>query len=337
MPRHLVSAATIAAVLTLAACGSSEASPSAGDKSAPGSPSPTAPALAVAAAFYPVQWVSEQVGGDLVEVTGLTKPGGEPHDLELTPKAVAELGESDVVVYLRGFQPAVDSAVDTQAASTAYDVTADANLSVAVTEPEHAGHEHAADEKEKAVGDEEHRDGVGPDGTKDPHFWLDPQRLATVTTALGERFAAADAANAATYRTNATALVAQLRALDTEFDTGLAQCAITDLVTGHAAFAYLAERYGFAQEGIAGVSPDAEPDAATIRELAEHVKEHGVSTVYSETLVDPALAQTVARETGAKVAVLDPIEGLTDASAGKDYLEVMRSNLTTLRTGQECT
>ncbi|MGL5927331.1 MAG: metal ABC transporter substrate-binding protein, partial [Dermatophilaceae bacterium] len=197
------------------------------------------------------------------------------------------------------------------------------------------GHEHEGEEK-PAEGEEEHSDGVGPDGTKDPHFWLDPQRLATVVTAMGERFAKADAENAATYRENATAVVAELRTLDGEFEKGLAQCKIKDLVTGHAAFAYLAERYGFAQEGIAGVSPDAEPDAATIRELADHVKEHGVSTVYSETLVSPALAETVARETGAKVAVLDPIEGLTDTSAGKDYLEVMRSNLQTLRTGQEC-
>ncbi|MGL5817510.1 MAG: metal ABC transporter substrate-binding protein [Phycicoccus sp.] len=329
MQRLTVPAVVSAAVVALAACGSSDGSSSTGGGSTSASEAPTTPALAVSAAFYPLQWASERVGGDLVEVTGLTKPGGEPHDLELTPKAVADLAESDVVVYLRGFQPAVDEAADTQAKSAAYDVSADAKLSVAVSEHAHEGEEHAA-------GEEEHSDGVGPDGTKDPHFWLDPQRLATVVTALGERFATADAENAATYRENATALVTELRTLDGEFDKGLAQCKVKDLVTGHAAFAYLAERYGFAQEGIAGVSPDAEPDAATIRELAEHVKEHGVSTVYSETLVDPALAQTVARETGAKVAVLDPIEGLTDTSAGKDYLEVMRSNLQTLRTGQEC-
>ncbi|MGL4744126.1 MAG: metal ABC transporter solute-binding protein, Zn/Mn family, partial [Dermatophilaceae bacterium] len=171
---------------------------------------------------------------------------------------------------------------------------------------------------------------------KDPHFWLDPQRFQKVVTTLGERFAAADTANAATYRANATALVADLDTLDAEFEKGLTTCTAKDLVTGHAAFAYLAQRYGFTQEGIAGISPDAEPDAATIRELTEHVKQDGISTVYSETLVDPALAETVARETGAKVAVLDPIEGLTDSSAGKDYLDVMRSNLKTLQTGQGC-
>ena len=67
------------------------------------------------------------------------------------------------------------------------------------------------------------------------------------------------------------------------------------------------------------------------------MREHGVTTVYSETLVDPALAETLARETGAAVAVLDPLEGLTDASAGADYLEVMRGNLRVLERGQGCT
>jgi len=139
------------------------------------------------------------------------------------------------------------------------------------------------------------------------------------------------------YRANAEALVADLRTLDHEFEAGLAQCRSDELVTAHAAFAYLADRFGLSQEGIAGLSPDSEPDASTLRELAAHVAEHGVTTVYSETLVDPALARTLARETGATVAVLDPLEGLTDASAGTDYLEVMRDNLRVLEQGQGCT
>ena len=106
-------------------------------------------------------------------------------------------------------------------------------------------------------------------------------------TALGERFASVDPTNTPAYRANAEALVADLRTLDGEFEAGLAQCRSDELVTAHAAFAYLADRYGLSQEGIAGLRPDSEPDAATLRELAAHVAEHGVTTVYSETLVDP--------------------------------------------------
>ena len=294
-------AVTATALLALTACGSGDtATTSAGSRDR----------LEVSAAFYPLQWASERIGGDHVVVSGLTKPGAEPHDLELTPKATADLAASDVVLYLAGFQPAVDEAVETQAKDVGFDVAPHADLTLAPT----------ADEA----------------GAKDPHFWLDPVRLMKVSTAIGERFAAADPANAADYRAGATALVKDLGALDDDFRTGLAQCRSDELVTGHAAFAYLADRYGLSQEGIAGINPDAEPDAATLRDLAAHVEEHGVTTIYTETLASPALAETVARETGATTAVLDPIEGLTDASAGKDYLEVMRSNLATLRTGQQC-
>ncbi len=269
--------------------------------------------MPVTAAFYPLQFVAERVGGDHVRVTGLTKPGVEPHDLELTPKAVGSLARSKAVVYLAGFQPAVDQAVRTQAADAAVDVSPTARLTL-TTSDEHGG-----------------------GAARDPHFWLDPTRLADVATALGDDFARRDPANAADYRANAAALVADLDRLDGEFRTGLAQCHTRELVTGHAAFGYLAERYGLHQEGVAGVSPDIEPDAATLRDLSTHVRDTGVTTVYSESLVSPALAETVAREAGVRVAVLDPLEGITDVSRGHDYLEVMRANLNTLRAGQECT
>jgi zinc transport system substrate-binding protein len=283
--------------------------------------------MQVSASFYPLQWASERVGGGLVDVTGLTPPGGEPHDLELTPKAVGRLTRADVVVYLAGFQPAVDDAVTQEAATAAFDVSQVAGLDLAAT-PD--GHDHSG---ESATDHAEHGGGTG---VADPHFWLDPVRFAHVATALGERFAAADPSQAHTYRANAATLVADLESLDARYRTGLAHCAQDQLVTAHSAFAYLADRYGLHQDGIAGISPDVEPDAATLRRLADLVRRDGVSTVYTETLASPALAETVARETGARVAVLDPVEGLTDASAGRDYLQVMAHNLETLRAGQQC-
>jgi len=299
--------ARVAACLALAAAGtglvSGCASADAGDDDG---------RMPVTAAFYPLQFAAERVGGEHVRVTSLTKPGVEPHDLELTPRAVGSLARSKAVVYLAGFQPAVDQAVRTQAAGAAVDVTPAARLTLT------AGDEH------------------GGGAARDPHFWLDPTRLADVATALGDDFARRDPANAVDYRANAAALVTDLEGLDAEFRSGLAQCRTRELVTGHAAFGYLAERYDLHQEGVAGVSPDVEPDAATLRDLSAHVRDAGVSTVYSESLVSPALAETVAREAGAKVAVLDPLEGITSASRGGDYLAVMRSDLQTLRAGPAC-
>jgi zinc transport system substrate-binding protein len=254
----------------------------------------------VVTSFYPLQFVTERIAGDAVTVHNLTKPGAEPHDLELTPRDVAELADADLVVYLSGFQPAVDTAVAEQA-STSYDVAGAADLAA-----------------------------------KDPHFWLDPVRLADVAGTLADRLAKLAPADAASFRRNASTLRADLMALDADYATGLADCASTDLVTSHAAFGYLAERYGLTQRGITGLRPEDEPSPGALAEITDFVTAHDVRTIYSETLVSPAVAKTLARETGVRTAVLDPIEGLDDASGGGDYLAVMRTNLATLRDGQVC-
>jgi zinc transport system substrate-binding protein len=249
-----------------------------------------------------LQFVAERVAGDRVDVQNLTSPGAEPHDLELTPRDVADLADADLVVYLSGFQPAVDTAVDEQAEDRAYDVARSARLAP----------------------------------PSDPHFWLDPLRLADVADALAVRMARLAAADGPVFERNAATLRADLVALDGEFSTGLANCQSADLVTSHSAFGYLAQRYGLTQRGITGLTPEEEPSSGDLAKLTDFVATNGVTTVYSETLVSPAVAETLARETGVRTAVLDPLEGLDDSSAGRDYLEVMRANLATLRDGQSC-
>jgi zinc transport system substrate-binding protein len=307
----------LAAAGLLSACGSGSGAGAAAGRTAGG-------AVSVVASFYPIEYAVQQVGGDHVAVTSLTKPGAEPHDVDLSPQDVAKVAEAGLVVYAKGFQPAVDTAVDQEGSRHAFDVAPVANLDLAAPpEADVQGVTHTAAPQDAAA-------------AKDPHFWLDPQRYATVATAIGQRLGEVDPANAATYSRNATAFTDRLRALDAEFRTTLASCARKDLVTSHAAFGYLSERYGFTQVPIAGLSPDVEPSGAQLAEVADFVKAHGVTTIYAETLVEPAFAETVARSTGARLATLDPIEGLTSTSAGHDYLEVMRSNLATLKAGQGC-
>ncbi len=297
----------------LTACGGST---SGADK--PGADTPGGGgSLQVVASFYPLQYAAERVGGAAVTVTNLTKPGAEPHDLELNPQAVAAVADADLVVYLGGFQPAVDEAAAGEAGDRAFDVAPAARLDLTGVDEEGGG-------------------GQADDPVADPHFWLDPTRLADVGDAVAERLAAADPERAATFTANAAALRRELEALDAELAAGLASCADTDIVTSHEAFGYLARRYGMNQLGITGLSPEAEPDAATMAEVADFVIEHDVATIYYETLVSPEVAETVAAETGAKTAVLDPIEGIGDASAAQDYLGVMRANLAVLRAGQPC-
>jgi zinc transport system substrate-binding protein len=282
--------------------------------------------LQVVAAFYPLEYAVSKVGGAHVDVIGLTKPGAEPHDLELSPKQVASVARADLVVYEKHFQPAVDAVVDGQAKATAFDVSPAARLDLQAGEAGHAGHDGATTE--------EHSD--SETGARDPHFWLDPMRYADVGDAIAAQLSARDRVNAATYRANAKEFRASMTTLDDEFRTGLKSCAVKELVTSHAAFGYLAQSYGLHQESITGLTPDAEPSPAAMAELTRHIRGTGATTVYSETLVSEDLARTLARETGARLAVLDPIEGITSASAGRDYPTVMRANLGILRTGQEC-
>lgn len=323
MSRLTRSAAALAAAvvtsLVVASCGSDEPSAGAADTGADGD------RLTVLAAFYPLEFAAERVGGDRVEVGNLTAPGAEPHDLELTPQDVGRISDVDLIVFLEGFQPAVDEAVGTEGGDAAFDVHEDARLDLTAQEND-AQEDEAGHEDEEAQGHE---------GT-DPHFWLDPLRLADVADAIAERLGEIDADGAEEYQANAAELRSDLEALDGELSDGLSDCAITDLVSSHTAFGYLADRYGFTQVGISGLTTEDEPSSADLARLTDFVTEHGVTTIYSESLASPELAETVATETGATTAVLDPLEGLGDDAAG-DYLGVMRANLEVLQAGQSCT
>ena len=168
---------------------------------------------------------------------------------------------------------------------------------------------------------------VLPNG--DPHVWLDPLRYARIVMRIGEALGREQAA---------AQLVSRLRKLDAEYRSGLADCARHEIVTSHEAFAYLAQRYGLEQIPITGLSPEAEPQPADLAHVVQLVEERGVTTIYYETLVSPRIAETVARETGATTAVLDPIEGLTkdEIAAGDDYFTRMRANLRALEEGLGC-
>ena len=278
--------------------------------SASAGPSSDGP-LKIATSFYPLQYVTERIAGDRADVSSLTPPGAEPHDLELTPKDVAKIADAAFVVYLGGFQPAVDDAISAGAGGHGdIDVKDAAKL-------------------DRTVADE------GENGT-DPHFWLDPQRLSAVATLIEQRLSAQDQPGAAVYQKNLAALLTDLTTLDDEFRTGLASCTNKDLVTSHQAFGYLAARYGLTQVGITGLTPDEEPNPATLARVTDFVRANQVRTIYYETLISPAIARTVASETGARTAVLDPIEGITADSQGDDYLAIMRSNLKDLKEGQPC-
>jgi len=310
-----------------------------GDDAEPGAAVTSGERLSIVTAFYPFQFVAERVAGPHAEVTSLTSPGAEPHDLELTPKQVAGLGSADLVVYERSFQAAVDEAVEQNGADNALDTTTVVPLQeVTSGAEEHAEEsEHADEHAEKHEHADEHAEASEHEHAGlDPHVWLDPTNVGVIAQAVAERLSAVDSEHAADFAANATALQGQLADLDEAFRTGLASCERTEFITTHEAFGYLAKRYGLTQIGISGLSPDAEPSPARIAEVQAEAREHGITTIFYETLVSPAVAQTIASDLGLKTDVLDPIEGITAQSNGQDYLAVMQANLAALRAANGC-
>ncbi|NYJ00924.1 zinc transport system substrate-binding protein [Nocardioides thalensis] len=306
--------------------------------------------LTVAAAFYPLQFVAERVAGEHADVVQLTQPGTEPHDLELSISETAEISEADLVVYEEGFQPAVDDAVEQNAEGVALDAASVVDLMAVEetaeeheehgeeehTEDEHAEDEHAEDEHtEDEHAEDEHAEEDGHDhGDVDPHFWQDPLRVADLADAVAAELADLDSEHADDYEANAAALRADLEDLDAAFTTGLADCERDTIVVSHDAFGYL-EKYDLHIAPIVGLSPDAEPTAAVLGELEDLIRTEGITTVFSEPL-EPALGEGLAADLDLTEAVLDPVEGLTDATAEEDYLSLMESNLEAIRTANAC-
>jgi zinc transport system substrate-binding protein len=260
----------------------------------------------VVAAFYPLAEAVRQVTGGSVRVVDLTPAGSEPHDLEITTDQVDTIEDARLAVVMgHDFQPAVDQAVDRRDGSTV----------------------KILDEL------------PGRLRPNDPHVWLDPVRMREIVGIVNRALDRAFPADRAAFDRRARAYEDRLRALDVQYRDGLRSCRSRLIVTAHEAFGYLASRYDLRQDAIAGISPEQEPDAARLAELTDLARREHVATIFTEELVSPRVAQTLAREAGGlKTAVLDPLETLGDRAqrAGEDYVSVMQRNLATLQRALGC-
>jgi zinc transport system substrate-binding protein len=269
----------------------------------------------VVVAFYPVEFATTRVVGDLARVTNLTPPGAEPHDLELRPSDIVSLRRAATILYLAdGFQPAVEKAIESLPdRSRAIDVL----QGLPLRPPS----------------------GEGEAGlTVDPHVWLSPRLFKRIAAKIADVLAGRFPSRAADMRARGETLGADLDALDAEYRTGLKSCTRHEIFTSHAAFGYLAQDYGLTQVAITGLSPEAEPSPKRLQEVAALARSGRATTIFFETLVSPRVAAAVARIVGARTDVLDPIEGLTsqERARGEDYFSIMRQNLHAIQAALGC-
>jgi zinc transport system substrate-binding protein len=267
----------------------------------------------VTASFYPIGYLASLVAGDRMDVVTIIPTGGEPHDYEPTPKEFAKIGTSKAFFFTGvGFEGWGDRAAES--------VHGGGGVSMPL---------FLISATLKSEGEEEHAGKM----ITDPHVWLDPVRMSRLVDVVLNTLSGVDPDGKDIYAANAKEAKLKFLALDAEYKEGLSSCATRNIVTSHAAFSYLAERYDLNQISIAGISPDAEPSPRALANISSIVKSKGITTVFVEELGSPKLAETVARETGAQLAELSPVESATE---GEDYFSKMRANLIVLKQALNC-
>ncbi|WP_044641455.1 metal ABC transporter substrate-binding protein [Risungbinella massiliensis] len=274
---------------------------------------------------YALEDFAKKIGGTHVEVTNLVPVGVEPHDFEPSAKEIAQLNESDIFLYNgAGLETWVDKTLSSldKNKTKVINTTDQLSLLKVAEEEEHGhGHEHEHEEEAKKEDDHDH-------GEFDPHVWLDPTLANQQAMKIRDALIQQDPAHKADYEKNFATLEANFNQLDQEFQEMVKKAPKKEFVTSHAAFQYLAKRYGLEQVAISGISPQDEPSPAELKEIVEMAREHGVKYIMFETLVSSKIADVVRNEVKAEALTLNPVEGLTkeEQAQGADYFSVMRKN-----------
>lgn len=287
----------------------------------------------VLASFYPLKYLLERLGGDDLRVIQLAAGGVDVHDVQVSPQDLVVLRSARLFVFNGG--------VDSWAEGVRKEAERQGVPFIEITEAlglaSPHDEEHETEEAHEEGEEDEHMHTL-PGGVN-PHVWLDPVRFGQAATILEEELVQLLPEHAQSIRQRAVRLHRDLAELDAAFTIGLQACRIHDVYIAHDAFRYLTDRYGLLLQPLAGSLPEEEPSPKRLGELAQHARAAHIPVVFTETLVSPKLAETFAREIGARVLSIHPVEGLTaeEDARGDDYLSLMRKNLQTLQDGLMCT
>lgn len=285
--------------------------------------------LTVYASVYPLADFAQKIGGDQVEVINIVPTGVEPHDFEPTAKDLAGLSEADVFLYNgAGFEGWVDKAKGMldQERTEVVDLSKNIDL-IEYDEHGHDDEEHGDEEHDDEGHDHDH-DHDHDHGDVDPHVWLDPNRAKQQAEAIRTALIKKDPDHQQVYEENYQKLEPHFDELDAKFKEVVKNGKKDTIIVSHDAFSYLADRYGFKQVAISGLSPSDEPSAKKMKEIVDTAKEHDVNYIFFETLVSGKVAEAVKNEVGAEALILNPLEGLTkdQEQDGQDYFSLMEAN-----------
>lgn len=269
--------------------------------------------VSIVVTFYPLAEFAKQIGGDKIDVINITSGGVEPHDYEPSSQDIIKIQKSDLfLINGYGLDP------------WASDLIGDSKTRAVVMSEEALAVDPSILEDPTLI--------------NDPHFWLDPVIAQEIVNIIGDELSEIDRDNEGYYQNNVTRYISSLSELDRDYSTGLSSCVDNKIVVSHKAFSYVGSRYDVEIINISGISPEEEPSAKQLAEISELVKTEGIDYIFSESLVSPELAQTVASEVGIELLELNPIEGLTEKQEAnnENYISIMEQNLINLRTAMKC-
>ena len=275
--------------------------------------------IQIVASFYPLYELADKIGGDKVNAVNLVPPGADPHDYEPTPQDVISMEQAKLVILNgAGLEPWADKLIPTFSGNNQIIIQASSAISNL-----HPADKNNAEEQ---------------NATFDPHFWLDPLLYSAEAEEVEKSLENIDPAGKQYYQQNLAEFKQKILSLDQSYQAGLKTCGTRTVITSHNAFSYLGKRYNLDVNSIAGLSPDEEPNPAKIAELADLVKKDNIKYIFTETLVSPKIAETLANEDKISTLVFDPVEGLTQdqLNSNQDYFSIMENNLKSLRIAMEC-
>lgn len=332
MKKYLLGATLLISSIMLGACGNGSTNSSTADSGKKDEK------IQAVATFYPMYEFTKEVIGDAGEVELLIPAGTEPHDFEPSAKDMAKISDADVFVYNSDELETWADGVKSNSKNTEFIEAAD---KIDLMEGDGEGHDHEADhdhESDESHEDHEHESEESHDDHDhshelDPHVWLDPVLAQKEVEEIRDELIEKYPDQKETFTKNAENYIEKLSALDKSYSDSFKNAKNRTFVTQHAAFGYLAKRYNLTQEAIAGISPDQEPSPSRIAELKHYVDDHGVKVIYFEENASSKVAETLSKETGVKLEVLNPIESLTNKQIddGETYIGVMEQNLEALK------
>jgi len=282
--------------------------------------------MKIAATFFPLYDITKNIVGDSMDVYSITPDGVEPHDFEPAIDAIKKLNSASAFVTIGiEFQQTEQKLAD----------AVNPNMKI-ISSSKGIELLNLKSESESApeLSISESGKDLGTETGKDTHIWLSPRNMEFMAKNIAEGLKSIDSNNVNYYDANLNKTLSKLIQLDTEYKNGLSNCSKDTILVSHNAFAYLAKDYGFNFISISGLSPELEPSPQQIKQLVDIAKEKNLKYIFYESLVDPRVSQTVAKEIGAQTLKLDPIEGSDGINS--DYFSIMRSNLENLRIALEC-